>query len=230
MSPSSVATLPFRVRGGNEPGSLDVTFHPVDGPSVSGPDLQLTAGAVGTWKIRLAVEAPVSAGGGFFLERYGFLLSHSIQNTRPRGRDFVTLHARTDAGVRLELNELNQANSPPVARIVVERGSLVPGDELCLVVGDTSRGGPGSEVYDVACHGRLVASVDRGGSLAYRQLRNGEAHIQVVSEPEATLLRLLGPSIARPGEPFALHLVVYDRNHNVCTQYRGTVELRADAS
>lgn len=230
MTPGPPTTLPYRVRGGNEPGRLDVTFHPADGPSVSGPDLQLTAGAVGTWEIRIAVEASVATGGGFFFERYGFLLSHSIQDTRPRGRDYVTLHASTDAGVQLELNELNQANSPPVARIVVERGTLIPGDELCLVVGDTSRGGPGSEVYDVACHGRLVASVDRSGSLAYRQLRNGEARIQVVSDPEPTLLRLLGPSIARPGEPFALHLAVYDRNHNVCTQYRGTVELRADAS
>ncbi len=230
MTPGTPTTLPYRVRGGNEPGSLQVTFHPADAPSVSGPDLELTAGAVGTWKFRLAVEAPVATGGGFFFERYGFLLSHSIQNTRPRGRDYVTLHASTDAGVRLELNQLNQANSPPVARILVERGSLVPGDELCLVVGDTSHGGPGSEVYDVACHGRLVASVDRGGSLAYRQLRNGEARIQVVSDPEPTLLRLLGPSITRPGEPFALHLAVFDRNHNVCTQYQGTVELRADAS
>ena len=230
MKPGTPTTIPYRVRGGNEPGSFEVTFHPADGPSVTGPDLQLTAGAVGTWELRLTVEAPVAAGGGFFLERYGILLSHSIQNTRPRGRDYVTLHARTDAGVRLEINELNQANSPPVARIVVERGTLVPGDELRLVVGDTSHGGPGSEVYDVACHGRIVASVDRSGSLAYRQLRNGEARIQVVSDPEPTLLRLLGPSIARPGEPFALHLAVYDRNHNVCTQYRGTVELRADAS
>lgn len=226
MTPGTPTTLPYRVRGGNEPGSLDVTFHPANGRSVTGPDLQLTAGAVGTWEFRIAVEAPVAAGGGFFLERYGFLLSHSIQDTRPRGRDYVTLHARTDAGVRLELNELNQANSPPVARIVVEHGTLVPGDELRLIVGDTSHGGPGSEVYDVACHGRLVASVDRTGSLAYRQLRNGETRIQVESDPIPTLLRLLGPSIARPGEPFALHLAVYDRNHNVCTQYTGAVELR----
>ncbi|MDE2868779.1 MAG: DUF3604 domain-containing protein [Chloroflexota bacterium] len=230
MTPGTPTTLPYRVRGGNEPGSLQVTFHPADGRTVTGPDLQLTAGTVGTWELRLAVEAPVGTGGGFFFERYGFLLSHSIQTTRPLGRDYVTLRARTDARVRLELNELNQANSPPVARIVVEEGTLVPGDELCLVVGDTSRGGPGSEVYDVTCHGRLVASVDRSGSLAYRQLRNGEARIQVVPDPEPTLLRLLGPSIARPGEPFALHLAVYDRNHNVCTQYQGTVALRADAS
>lgn len=226
MTPGTPTTLPYRVRGGNEPGSLEVTFHPADGPSLSGPILNLTAGAVGTWEFRIAVEAAVATGGGFFFERYGFLLSHSIQNTRPRGRDYVTLHASADAGVRLELNQLNQANSPPVARIVVERGTLVPGDELRLVVGDTSQDGPGSEVYDVACQGRLVASVDRSGSLAYRQLRNGQTRIQVESDPEPTLLRLLGPSIARPGEPFPLHLAVYDRNHNVCTQYRGTVELR----
>ncbi len=230
MTPSRVATLPFRVRGGNEPGSLDATFHPAGGASVSGPDLRLTAGAVGTWEFRVTVEAPVAAGGGFFFERYGFLLSHSIQNTRPRGRDYVTLRARTDARVSLELNELNQANSPPIARILVEDGTLIPGDQLCLVVGDTSQGGPGSEVYDVTCQGRIVLSVDRSGSLAYRQLKNGEIGTHVASDPHPTLMRLLGPSIARPGEPFALHLAVYDRNHNLCTQYTGAVELRDETA
>lgn len=230
MSPPRVATLPFRVRGGNEPGRLDVAFHPADGPSVRGPDLRLTAGAVGTWEFRIEVEARVATGGGFFFERYGFLLSHSIQDTRPRGRDFVALRTRTDARVRLELNELNQANSPPIARIVVERGTLLPGDQLCLVVGDTSRGGPGSEVYDVTCQGRIVVSVDRSGSLAYRQLRAGEIRIHVESDPQPTLLRLLGPSITRPGEPFALHLAVYDRNHNICTQYNGAVALRDETA
>lgn len=230
MTPGTPTTLPYRVRGGNEPGSFEVTFHSADGSSVSGPHLCLTAGAVGTWEFRIAVEAPVAAGGGFFFERYGFLLSHSIQDTRPRGRDYVTLRSRTDARVRLELNELNQANSPPIARILVEDGTLVPGDQLCLVVGDTSRGGPGSEVYDVTCHGRIVLSVDRSGSLAYRQLRAGEIRVHVHSDPEPTLLRLLGPSITRPGEPFALHLAVYDRNHNICTQYNGAVALRDETA
>ena len=97
-------------------------------------------GAVGTWEFRIIVEAPVAAGGGFLFERHGFLLSHSVQNTRPRGRDYVTLHAATAAGVRLELNELNQAHWPSFARIVVDRGSLAPGDELRLLIGDTSQG------------------------------------------------------------------------------------------
>ena len=230
MSPGTPTTLPFRVRGGNEAGGLEVRFHGTDGQSVSGPDLHLIAGAVGTWELRLTVKAPVAAGGGFLFERYGFLLSHCVQNTRPRGRDYVTLQAKTDAGVRLELNELNQSNWPAFARIVVEQGTLAPGDELRLVVGDSSQGGPGSEVYDVTCEGRIVVSVDRSGGLAYRQLRDGEVRLHVESDLEPTLLRLLGPSITRPGEPFALHLTVYDRNHNVCTQYTGTVELRVDTS
>ena len=142
----------------------------------------------------------------------------------------MTLHSSTQAQVRLELNELNQAHWPSFARIVVERGTLTPGDELRLVIGDTSQGGPGSEVYDVTCQGRIVASMDRSGGLDYRQLSGGEIPVHVSSDPTPTLLRLLGPSIARPGEPFALHLAAYDRNHNVCTQYTGTVELSAEAS
>ncbi len=226
MTTAAPRTLPFRSRGGNDPGRLEARFQPASGPTVRGGDLGLTAGAVGTWEFRIIVEAPVAAGGGFLFERHGFLLSHSVQNTRPRGRDYVTLHAATAAGVRLELNELNQAHWPSFARIVVDRGSLAPGDELRLLIGDTSQGGPGSEVYDVVCQGRIVVSADRSGGLAYRQLAAGEVRVHVTSDPEPALLRLLGPSIAQPGQPFALHLAVYDRNHNVCTQYAGTVDLR----
>ena len=96
MTPAA-RTLPYRARGGNEPGGLDVTFRTADALRVSGPDLHLTAGAVGTWEFRITVESPVAPGGGFLFERYGFLLSHQVQDTRPRGRDYVTLHAKTDA-------------------------------------------------------------------------------------------------------------------------------------
>ncbi|MCY3958656.1 MAG: DUF3604 domain-containing protein [Chloroflexi bacterium] len=229
MTTAAPRTLPFRSRGGNDPGRVDARFQPASGPTVRGRDLGLTAGAVGTWEFRIIVEAPVAAGGGFLFERHGFLLSHSVQNTRPRGRDYVALHATTAAGVSLELNELNQAHWPSFARIVVDRGTLAPGDELCLLIGDTRQGGPGSEAYDVVCQGRIVVSADRSGGLAYRQLAAGEVRVHVTSDPEPALLRLLGPSIARPGEPFALHLAVYDRNHNVCTQYKGTVEFHSDA-
>ncbi len=229
MNRPAPATLPFRARGGNERARLEVRFHPAAGAAVTGPDLRLTAGAVGTWEFRITVQTPVAAGGGFLFERYGFLLAHRVQDDRPRGRDFAVLHASAAAQVRLELNTLNQSHWPSFARIAAADGALRPGDELRLLVGDTSQGGPGSEVSDVTCNGRIVVSMDRSGGLDYRQLSGGEARLHVASDPAPALLRLLGPSIAQVGEPFALHLAVYDRHHNVCTQYRGTIELRPAA-
>ena len=233
MTPATPTTLPYRARAGNLPARLEVKFHQASGSSVIGPDLHLTAGAVGTWEFRITVKTPVPevAGGGFLFERYGFLLSHSVQNTRPRGRDYVTVHSSTQAQVRLEINELNQAHWPSFARIVVERGTLNAG-RRAAPRGRRHQPGRtrqrGLRRHLPRPHRRVGGSQRHG--LDYRQLSGGEIPVHVSSDPTPTLLRLLGPSIARPGEPFALHLAAYDRNHNVCTQYTGTVELSAEAS
>lgn len=222
-------TLPFRSRPGKpQADGFEIDFTSDNGLQTIGPELQLTAGSVGTWNLRIRVAAPVSVGGGFLFERLGFLLSHCVQNKAPRARDYVTMIAPPTARIRLELNRLNQGRWPPFARLVVESGVLAQGDEILLRIGDVQHGGPGSEIYDVICHGRIIASVDRTGSLEYWRLAQGEARVYVNSDPEPRLLRVLGPSVERTGEPFDLHVAVYDRYHNVCTQYTGSVEFHVD--
>ena len=221
--------LEIQAEPGAEPDRCDVAFHGVDGRVDRGLALTLPAGRVGTWEFTVTVRAPVAAGGGFLFRRHGFLLGHRVQDYNPRGRDYVTLETRSAARLRLVVNSLNQSHRPSFAQVLVTGGALRPGDRFTVRVGDRRQGGPGSEVYDCTTLGRLAFAVDRAGDGVYRTLACSPATVRIDAEPRADLLRALGPSVVAPGEPFALHLIAFDRHRNVCSQYRGTVTLTGPA-
>lgn len=212
---------------GAEPDRIEVAFHGADGRVDRGLALTLPAGKVGTWECTVTVSRPVQPGGGFLIQRHGFLLGHRVQDYNPLGRDFVTLESNAAAQLRLVVNSLNQSHRPSFAQVTVADGALMPGDRFTLRVGDRRHGGPGSEVYDSTTLGRFVFAVDRTGSGTFRSLACSPATVRICAEPHADLLRVLGPSIVAADEPFALHLIAFDRQRNVCDQYRGTVKLSA---
>jgi hypothetical protein len=125
----------------------------------------------------------------------------------------------------LVVNSARQSHQPSFAQVLVEGGEIGPGEGFVLRVGDRRWGGAGSEVYDATTLARIVFAVDRDGSGTYRELATSPGRVLIISEPDTTLLRLLGPSTALPGEPFALHIVAFDAHHNVCEQYEGEVRL-----
>jgi hypothetical protein len=114
-----------------------------------------------------------------------------------------------------------------LAQVLVEAGTLRAGERFTIYLGDRRGGGPGTEVYDSTTDARLHAAVDRDGSGRYRELAVSPVRVRVTSDPRPDLLRVLGPSVVAPDEPFALHLAVFDRNRNVCEQYAGEVRLAA---
>ena len=210
---------------GAEPDRCELAFQCRDGAVERGLALTLPAGRAGTWEFTVTVRETVRPGGGFLFQRHGFLLGHRMQDHNPRGRDYVTLESHTAARLRLVVNSLNQSHRPGFAQALVTDGALAPGDRFTLRVGDRRQGGPGSEVYDCATLGKVVFAVDRAGDGSYRTLARSPATVRITAEPQADLLRALGPSIVAPGEPFALHLIAFDRHRNVCTHYRGAVTL-----
>ena len=218
-------SIEVQPESGTEPDRCDVAFHGRDGAVDRGLALTLPAGRVGTWELSVTVRDAVQAGGGFLFQRHGFLLGHRVQDYNPRGRDYVTLESSSAAQLRLVVNSLNQSHRPSFAQVLVTDGALAPGDCFTLRVGDRRQGGAGSEVYDSTTLGKLVIAVDRIGGGTYRTLACSPATIRIIAEPHADMLRVLGPSVVAPDEPFAVHLIAFDRHRNVCDQYRGTVAL-----
>ena len=212
---------------GTEPDGLEVAFRGADGAVTSGREYDLPAGKAGTWELTVTVSSRVAAGGGFLFQRRGFLLAHRTQDYNPDGRDYVTLDTGAEARLELTVNTLNQSHRPSFAQVRVVDGVLVPGDSLTVRVGDRREGGPGSEVYDSTTLARFVAAVDRDGSGAYRELAASPVRVRITSEPRPDMLRVLGPSVARVGEAFPLHVIAFDPHRNVCEQYDGQVQLAA---
>ena len=220
-------TIEIDPQPGAEPDRCDIAFHGVDGLVDRGLALTLPAGRVGTWELTVTVRDTVRPGGGFLFQRHGFLLAHRVQDYSPPARDYVSMETNSAAQLRLVVNSLNQSHRPSFAQVIVTDGVLAAGDRFTLRVGDRRQGGAGSEVYDATTLGRFVLAVDRNGSGTYRTLACSPASIRITSEPHADMLRVLGPSVVAPDEPFALHLIAFDRHRNVCAQYRGTVALTA---
>ena len=215
--------LTDEVTDGAEPDHYHVRFESADGAiQVHDPET-LPAGKVGTWSIELSPTSDINAGGGYLLERWGFLFGHLTQDQNPAGRDFVTLEADTDARLELIVNTDNPSHRPPVARVLVAEGSLRTGDRVSILIGDRRQGGPGSEIYDATTDARLVVGVDREGTGTFKALSDSPRRIRIVSEPVADLLRILAPSIVTPDEPFDLHVQIFDPHRNVCEQFVGTV-------
>lgn len=156
--------LTNEVADGAAPDSFDVLFDSADDTLHARNPGTLHAGRVGTWTIELSPASPITRGGGYLLERWGFLLGHLTQDRNPAGRDYVTLEADTDARLSFVVNTSNPSHRPPVAKVTVTDGALEPGDRVTIRIGDRSHGGPGSEVYDATTDARLVVGVDRNGS------------------------------------------------------------------
>ncbi|MXX15617.1 MAG: DUF3604 domain-containing protein [Gemmatimonadetes bacterium] len=208
---------------GNEPDAFEVEFHGSDGSRSCGHDLELPAGKLGMWKITATVPETITAGGGFLFQRHSFLFSHRIQDYNPEGRDFVTLKTQCDAALRLVVNSEKQSHRPGFAQVLVDEGEMKAGDSFTIQIGDSSYGGAGSAVYDGTTLGRITSAVDRTGDGVYRELACNPCRIHITSNPVPALLRLLGPSIVTPDEAFALHLMAFDANHNICEQFEGRV-------
>ena len=208
---------------GNEPDAFEVEFHGSDGSRSCGQELELPAGKLGMWKITTTASETITAGGGFLFQRHSFLFSHRIQDYNPEGRDFVTLKAQCDAALRLVVNSEKQSHRPGFAQVLVDEGEMKTGDSFTIQIGDSSYGGAGSAVYDGTTLGRITGAVDRTGDGVYRELACNPCRIHITSNPVPALLRLLGPSIVTPDEAFALHLMAFDANHNICEQFEGRV-------
>jgi hypothetical protein len=211
---------------GNEPDGFQVVFRGVDGSVATGSTFDLPAGKLGTWEITFTAAVDIRNGGGFCFFRRGFLMGHAPQLKNPLGRDYVTLESNSDAEFDLAVNS-DHGHEPEVARVHVSEGILREGDWIKLRVGDRCGGGPGAEVYDSTTIARLEAAVDRRGSGSFVSIAAGATRIRITSDASADMLRILGPSIVEPGEPFHLNLIAFDLHRNVCEQYRGIVQLMA---
>ena len=200
-----------------------VTFVSREGETFAGQDFRAPAGTCGTWTIRLTNrEADLGAGALIAFVGFNCQFAHAFQATRPQARDFVTVEAESDAAL-----EVFPGRGRMLGYVRVNAGTFRTGDTLTVRWGDRRQGSVGSEVFWTATQAQILVAVDADGSGNLLGVRGNPFRFEVAAHHELKLLRILGPTAAAVGEPFALHLAAFDRNRNVIDTFEGSVELSA---
>ncbi|MDP6779584.1 MAG: DUF3604 domain-containing protein, partial [Candidatus Latescibacteria bacterium] len=207
------------------PSDLDVTLAPsfedASGVVFSGSGMRLVSGARGTWRFRIENrDRDLPAGSAMALVRFNYQIAYQLQQTSPAGRDYTTLETESAAALRL----ITRNDGVNLLNVVVESGTFKVGESCTVTVGERAHGGVGSEIFWSATDGQFLLAVDADGSGEFEGVQGNPFDYSVIHRPEVDLLRLLGPTVAKVGEPFPVHLGAFDQNRNVVEDYSGHVD------
>ena len=200
---------------------MDVHFETLTGERIDALNQPLIAGTRGTWVLHISnQEADLKAGSALVLIRFDAQIAFALQTGSPRGRDYCTISS--SSGAQLELSVGQSAVN--LLTIHVVSGVLRRGEDITLHLGDRSRGSVGSEVFWSATEGQLLLAISEPDQEFSVGALGNPHSLHIVHHPIVQYARLLGPTVVAPGESFALHFGVFDRNRNLVEDYGGTVD------
>ena len=191
--------------------------HPADGGGRAwlepDPDATVAVGLPGRFEIIYEVgPLGIATGGSVFLQVSPFWGWSTPQVEMPDAPGFTTIEPSTSA-IELEAATLDRQ----LLEIRVKGRPLVAGDRLRIVYG---AGPAGAEVDRYAERGsRFWIGVDGDGD-GVRSFLVDSPGVDVAAGPPAQLI-VTGPTIARPGETFRIHLAVLDASGNAGTDFTG---------
>lgn len=183
----------------------------------------LEAKRYATVVLEYVVDTPLAEGARIRLGQNWYSDLGRIQFSRPLAPNFASVQASRDdvelvTGARVwfgnSFTGLSGGNRP---FIVVKKGDLKAGDRIQLVLGDTSEGSPGWLIQSFTSDAMdLKMEIDFEGNGVFVPV--AQPRFTVVGN-DASHIRVVGPSVIRPGEAFTLRASVEDQYFN-----------RADAS
>lgn len=191
------------------------------------PDGPVIAGTYGTWTVRYRTGVAGVDEGGRLRFRWRSVSDWAMpQFEEPSRPDYTTV--RTSGGATLTPAVGVTAVRPwsKTLTIRVSEEALAPGDEVVIVLGDTSHGSPGMRAQTFPETPFMFKfDVDPLATALYEHLADLE--IPVIAG-DATQLYAVGPSDAVVGEPSWLQVRALDLWGNPSPTYRGTVTFGGD--
>lgn len=211
-------------KGGSGQGTAAVT------PTVA------QANTLGSWTITYASpEGGLPVGGGIRISWHFTRTWGEPQFTDPGGKNYVTV--RTTGKSRLEhaaehcgLLEYPFTRGRILVRIFDE--PLPEGEQIIVVLGDTSHGSPGFEAPVVAEEQAVIRVEDcteviDGVFPVYRRLKALPViTVRPMTEPKCFFV--VAPSVVRAGSSFGAQMVVEDAFRNVVPTFEGHLEVLVD--
>ena len=221
MSDRPVRVYPEHYTPSDLDFDLDLSFEERSGIVHNPPDMQLISGACGTWTLRIENRAcDLKPGGVIALVRFNYQIAFNLQTDNPPRRDYCTLETNSSASLKL----VTWRDSVNLLNIVVASGVFKKGETCTIRIGDRRQGSVGSEVFWSTTDAEFLLAADVDGTGEFHGVRNNPYRFSVIARPEPDLLRLLGPTVAKVGEPFALHLGVFDQNRNLVESYQRRIQ------
>jgi len=142
--------------------------------------------------------------------------------------DYMTAETDGSANIRLIANTLDPQHRQPIAKIIVERGSLKEGDHVILRIGDMRYGGLGSAAYPFVTQGIIMIGVDPHGDGIFKSLEASPLLVEFIPDPPVRRYHVVAPSRVSPGEEFSISISALDINGNLIVNHRGSILLTSD--
>lgn len=179
---------------------------------------ELAAKRYTTVELEYLVDTPLKNGARIRIGQNWYSDLGRIQFSRPLASNYATV-TTSNADVELitgsrvwfgnAFTGLSGGNRP---MIVVKEGNLSKGDRIILVLGDTSEGSPGWLIQSFSSDAMdLKIEIDFEGNGVFVPV--AQPRFRVFGN-DASHIRVVGPSVIRPGESFTVRASVEDQYSN----------------
>lgn len=194
----------------------ELSFRDSCGKVYSGDRFRIPAATAGTWEIEIINEGRrLKRDSRVGISLYNGSFAHETQQTNPAGKDYITLENSGNAEIRL--SEKIPGFSK-VCRMYIMRGSFKKGDKIKIRIGDTRRGGTGSNTYWTAGKSYMfIEACEAGGEML--PVVGTPFEFEVTAREDKAYLRILGPTVSKPGEPQRIHIGAFDRCGNLIKDF-----------
>ena len=200
----------------------DLMFTDSCGKVYTGINFKVPAAVRGTWKIQLVNEGKtLKKDSRISVFLYNGSFAHEMQQTNFKGKDYITYENSGNAEFRLYERIPGFSK---VCRLYVVKGAFKNGDTVTITIGDTTKGGPGSNTYWTA--GRSYMFVEAAGPASEMLPVEGmPLEFEVVPREDRAFIRILGPTVAAVGEGQRIHIGVFDNCGNILKEFGKTIIL-----
>lgn len=182
----------------------------------------ITAGAVGTWRLRYLVGTaglPIGGGVRIALEQASNWGPPQVDN--PREPNYVSANCSGRGKVDLTAGEISFV---PVVTALVDGRRLAEGDIIEFILGDTSKGSPGLRWQTIAQDECAIHVYEDTEGIGRFEKIEDTPLVEVVSEREMRLVAL-AKSQAVVGEEISLVVRAEDKFGNIARSFRGVIEV-----
>jgi hypothetical protein len=199
--------------------AYELSFTDTEGNRFEGSDIRVPAATAGTFEIAIRNDGKTIREGEYLsIYIYNGSLAHEMQKENPEGKDYISIENTGSA--ELELFEKVPGFSK-VCRIYIKSGKFKRGNSITIRIGDRRYGGMGSNTYWTA--GKSYLFLEAGSLGNVYPVEGAPLEFEITARGDGRFIRILGPTVAKSGEPQRIHIGIFDNCGNLMEMFTDTI-------